>query len=428
MTARPALRVAPLLLGACAILLLSADARAEPTPMPLQTLPAARLRELGPLLHDADLALIEADARGWQKQITTLTLCSASPAAIREVLIHPEHYGAFVHNMSRSSVTQGPDGTLDHHWELSYSVVSADGVNRYHLVPPSPPGPDPAGAAAPVEITDPTGISHYRWEFLPAASGGTVVVIYGYTDVRHSGGFLGKAVAHAGSLEYSLALVTQMTLLLAMKNQAELYPGTFPAYARSLTGTHAAGYGFLLERGTVALLRKQGGHLVGVSLIDRSPARPEALLLAAARAENWADYVPSIARSSSRGLQNGMPAAELEQSLPLMSWRTIFGVRALPTSVDMWGLSGDLMGAQLRWDVRPVGQVGQVGQLGQKTGASRGETELVLRASQKFDKSSLVMRQLYRLEPLFEYGVNVGLDYVILKGVEARAEQKAASL
>lgn len=393
-----------------------ANGPAPLVPVPLAPMSSARLREMGPLLHDADVAVIESDDRGWQKQITTMTLAAASPQAVREVLIHPEHYGEFVHNMRHSTIEKGPDGTIDHHWEVSYAVVSADGVNRYRLLPPDPEVKD---APAPVEITDPTGCSHYRWEFLPAGSGGgTIVVVYGYTDMRHSGGFLGKAVAQAGSLEYGLALVTQMSMLLSMKNRAEQQPGDFAPYVRLATGTRKLGYGFLLERGTVALLRKQGGHLAGVSLIDRSKARPEALLDAAARAAQWAEYVPSISRSAAAGEQNGFPTAEVVQTLPLMSWKTIFGVRAAQGAVDMVGLSGDLLGAQLRWDVRSAG-----GGAGQKA-----VTELVLRASQHFDKSSLLMRQLYKLEPLFEYGVNVGLDYVILKGVKSRAERQTASL
>ena len=70
----------------------------------------------------------------------------------------------------------------------------------------------------------------------------------------------------------------------------------------------------------------------------------------------------------------------------------------------------DLRGARMRWDVMP----------------GRGaESQVVLRSSQQFDRASLIIRQLYKLEPLFEYGINVGLQLVFLRGVKTRAEQQS---
>lgn len=99
---------------------------------------------------------------------------------------------------------------------------------------------------------------------------------------------------------------------------------------------------------------------------------------------------------------------DLVQSLPLLNFHTLFGARSSGSSVDMYGVEGDLRGARMRWDVMP----------------GRGATsQVVLRSSQQFDRASLVIRQLYKLEPLFEYGINVGLQLVILLGVKNKAEQ-----
>lgn len=383
-------------------------AAAEPEHVPLGRLPAIRLRELGPLLRGTDLVLVESDGRGWQRQVTTITLCACAPQAMREVLIHPEHYGEFVRNMSKSTAERRPDGTLLHHYELRYSFVTTDGTNRYALLPD-----EPGHGAAPVEMFDVTGSSHYRWEFLPANSGGgTIVVLYGFSDFRHSDGFLQKVVAQADSLEYGLALVTQLTLLLSMKARSEQQPGDFVPYVSPLAGTRMPDYGFLLERGLLALLRSQDGRLASISLVDRTRARPEALLRVAGEPWSWSRFVPSIVRSRDTGRLDGdgTPTAELVQSLPHLSWKTVFGVRAAgdPRGVQLVGLEGDLRGAQLRWDVRP---------------GRAGFTEVVLRATEHYDRANLLMRQLYRLEPLFEYGVNVGLGLVLLRAVEAQAER-----
>jgi hypothetical protein len=42
---------------------------------------------------------------------------------------------------------------------------------------------------------------------------------------------------------------------------------------------------------------------------------------------------------------------------------------------------------------------------------------MVFRSSVAYDRASLLIRQLYKLEPLFEYGVNVGLSLVYLRGL-----------
>jgi hypothetical protein len=391
---------------------LCASAHAEQFHPPLRPLAIESLTPLGPLLTGAELALIESDAKGAQRQITTITLAKAAPAVMREVVIHPERYGGFVRNMTHSEVRPAPvasaPGTspapaapaaIDHHWKLSYKIASFSGVNRYTF-----PEKEPAEAAAPVEMIDPTGQSHYRWQFLePASGGGTIVVLYGYTDVKHSGGFLDRVLQRAATLEHGLALTTQLTLLLALKAQAERDPGTFRVYQRP---TRLPDFRFLLDRGLVAVLHRAGGRLSDVSLVQRTPAQPTAVLDGALHVERWHEFVPTITRSDPRSADHDLSVVELEQSIPLMSWTAQLGMRSSKGAVDAFGLSGDLSGARLRWDAeaRPRG------------------TEVVLRTQLHYDRGSTIMRELFKIEPLFEYGVNVGLSLVILRAVAERAE------
>ncbi len=213
---------------------------------PLAQFPSDKLMTLAPLLRTADFAVLESDARGWEKQVTTILYAKASPEAVREVVIHPERYQDFVRNMTGRSVSKhNADGTFDHNLKLSYTVAGFSGVNRYTELPAAE-----GEAAGEVEITDPTGMSHYRWQFLPASNGGgTIVVVYGYTDMRHSGGFIDKVLARAETLEHGLAIITQLTLHRAMVAQAEKHPGTFPPYVPPATGSAATSYRFLLDRG-----------------------------------------------------------------------------------------------------------------------------------------------------------------------------------
>jgi hypothetical protein len=391
------------------LLALTGVASAKPQPWPLTTLPADKLLTLSPSLRDQDLALIESDARGKLKQITTVTLVAASPGLVRDVVGHPERYGQFVHNMSRSDIRREPGGTFVHEYKLDYTVASVDGRHRYVMLPPV------AGqAAAPIDVYDPddNGTRHYRWEFYAAPGGhGTLLVEYGYSQIP-TDGIYGKLIRRAQTLEYGLALIPQMTLMLAVKARAEQLS---PGQARPSTAGAQPNLGFLLERGAVALFRRSGSHVSEVNLVDRSRARADLLLRVTANTAAWSKFVPTIEKSTALGQRQGLPATEIDQSLPLMSWTTTWGVFSNATSVDMFGLAGDLTRSRMRWDVRPLANAGAM------------QSEIVLRAMVDYDHGSVVVRELYKMEPLFQYGIDVGMQLVILRGIKQQAEQLSPS-
>jgi hypothetical protein len=383
-------------------------AEAAPKPWPLSTLPADKLLTLVPSLRDQDMALIESDAHGMLKQLTTVTLVAAPPDKVRDVVMHPERYGQFVHNMSRSDVRYEPGGTLVHDYKLDYTIASVDGRHRYTMLPPVP-----GQAAAPIDVYDPddNGIRHYRFEFYAAPVSGTLMVMYGYSEIPKDG-IYGKLIRRAQTLEYGLALIPQMTLLLAAKQRAEQLAGPQP---RPGAAGAQPNLGFLLDRGALAVFRRIGNRVSEVNLVDRTRARPDVLVRVAANTAEWSRFVPTISKSTPLGQRQGLPATEVEQSLPLMSWATTWGVFANGTSVDMFGLDGDLTRARMRWDVRPL------------TNAGPMQSEVVLRALVDYDHGSVAVRELYKLEPLFQYGIDVGLELVILRGIKQQAEQLSPS-
>jgi hypothetical protein len=293
-------------------------------------------------------------------------------------------------------VKWNPDGTIYHHYAVSYTLYTFDGEHQYVMLPPDGPG------AAPVDIYDPGDNCehHFRMEFLPAPGGGTVVALYGYQVVPHDG-IVGKFLKAAPTLEYGLALIPQMTMVLAMAARAEQLTAHKPPPPTGAPGS----YQFLLDRGTVALLRRAGGRLVDFSLVERSRARPEVLAHTFSDPGTWSQFVPTIARSSLLDHKDALSLVELEQSLPLISFTTGFAFKTGERAADLFGVSGDLSDARLRFDVTPRGS----------------DSELVLRAILHYDKGSVVIRQLYKLEPFFELGIDVGLGLLFIDGVEKRA-------
>ena len=410
---RSASRPATLLSSLFALLVLPLSlgtAAAANGPVPLQTWPAAKVKALAPLLRNADTAVIESQPNGQLKQISLFTLIAAPPGLVRDTLLKADRYTEFARNFTKSKVSARPDGTFDHVYQLSYGMFSIDGTHRYV---PQPAATEESGApeAPPVEILDsdePAGSQrHYRWEF-HSVGGATVLAVYGYTDVWHSGGMVAKVIERVPQLEHGLALVSQAALVLSMKQRAEQLTNPPPV----LPAAGGAPYDALLDRGVVVLLRSQGGRLSEVSLIDRSLAQPNQLLDVVKKPTDWSQFIPTITKSADGGQRDDIALVDMEQSLPLLSFHTVYGARVFGHTVDMMGLSGDLRGARMRWEVGP----------------GRGAvSQIVIRSSQQFDKGSMVIRQLYKLEPFFEYGVNVGMQLVMLRGLKTKAEQLVAA-
>jgi hypothetical protein len=163
---------------------------------------------------------------------------------------------------------------------------------------------------------------------------------------------------------------------------------------------------FLLARGAVASFRVRDHRVVELSLADRVPARADVLREVTGKLTAWPRYVPTIDRAVSVGNVRGLPAVQLVQALPLMSWDTTLGVATTAGAIDLFGLAGDLAGGRMRFDVRAL---------------PSGGSEIVMRTVANFARGSIVVDRLYKLEPLFEYGVDVGLEMVLLRGLETRA-------
>jgi len=372
--------------------------------VPLATWPAAKVRGLAPLLRSSDVAVFETKVDGHLRQLSLFTLVAAPAKLVRDVILHAEQYKDFVPNFKLANVSAKKDSSFEFEYTLDYGMFTIDGFNRYLQLPN-----DPEADAAPVEIRDldPNynhSVRRYRFEFYEIG-GCTVLAMYGYTDVSASGGFLGRILQRVPTMEQGMALVAHDTMMLSMKRRAEKITPITPM----LPAAGNAPYDFLLQRGMVVLLRSQNGRLAEVSMISRTPATVQQLVEVLQRPHDFSSYIPSITKSYDSGRSDEMQRIDLEQSLPILSFRTMYGVRSVGTSIDMFGLSGDLKGGRLRWDI----------------GTHREGAQIVLRTSQQYDRASLIIRQLYKMEPFLEYGINVGLQMVLLVGAQNKAEQLA---
>ncbi|MDB4964643.1 MAG: hypothetical protein JWN44_332 [Myxococcales bacterium] len=359
----------------------------------LATWPHQELVRLAPLAAMADIACIESNPDGTMKQVTVLAWVPAPAAIVREVIAQSERYHEFMPNLTRSSREPLGDGRWRSRWKIELPVSSFEGTNVYSLEHTD------AGDAV---LLRGDGDARYRYEPL-AVGDGTLLVQYGYTDVKGSNAFVRSFIKRQQMMEHGLALSAQMMFVTAIRAEA----------VRRAGGARAAGVGgaaggrpsfdALLARGQVAMMRTgAGGSLGEVSVIDRLFASEARVIEVIARAGDYAGYVPGVEHSYRKG-----DGFLIEMSLPIVTWVTTFVLRVEAHAVDGVGVDGDLAGARWRWDLSARGE---------------GETLAVYRVRQKLDAGSVVLRKLFQYQPSLEYGVNVALGLVWMRAVRGRVE------
>jgi hypothetical protein len=346
-------------------------------------------------LRQGDVALIESTPAGTLKQVTLILWVAARPETVREVVTHPGEYKHFIPNVSESSWEPRADGGVST-WKLDLPVSSFDQTNIYHF--------DPDGTISvrcPTDEEDAT----YRYEILPA-QGGTVLVQYGYTDVKHSNAFVRSFLRKMPVTEHGLALAAQMLIVANLRHEAE--KRTKPGTLEPPSTTPSRGFGFLLDRGQVAVMRSlPSGALSDVSVLDRVYAPAERVLDALERPGEWSRYIPGVDASEEHGRGAAGTTVHLDFAIPLVTWSTTWGLRWAQRTVEGMGLEGDLRGAHFQWDV---------------TRRSPTESLVVYRVNQKLQQSSTVFRKLIQFEPALEHGLNVAFSLVYLRAIRGLAE------
>jgi hypothetical protein len=358
--------------------------------MPLAGLPPEKLVALAPVLKHGDIALIESFPDGTMKQVTLILYVAAPPEVVHEVVASPAAYKTFVPNVTRSDWTAGEGGVGTLKWKLELPVSSFENVNLYRF---------DAGAAAPVHVWCPgeNDDATYRWEMLPAG-GGTVLVQYGYTDVKHSNAFVRSFLKKMPVSEHGLALAAQLLLAAPMKREAEKRAG-----ARAAPPEGAGpGFGFLLDRGVVAVLRSlPGGRLADLSMLERVPRSAAEVARALTAVSSWRG-VPGVDEARELGRSAGTFDASVTFAVPVISWSSRWSYRFTDRIIEGAAISGDLRGAHLRWDLTPRGD---------------NETLVVYRVNERFAQSSTIFRKLVEHDATLEHGLTLAFNLVWLRAL-----------
>jgi hypothetical protein len=347
-----------------------------------------------------DLALIESNPDGMEREVSLFVYVAAPPATVRAVIATPGDYKKFIPNLSQSTAERQPDGTIKQAWRLELPVSSFDGINLFTILPD----------AILLRAIDPNDEATYRYE-THASGPGTLLVQYGYTDVKHSNAFVRAFLRRQPMMEHGLALSAQLMFVSAMRSEAERRAGATAGTAA--VGVPAAALSHLRQRGQVVHM----GRDRSVRVDDRVYASKSAVLNAIGRVDEYPRFVPGVERTAPRaaGLA-GAVAYYLEMSTPLVGWATTYEMRALahagPNASDGFdgaGVSGDLAGARFRWLVSDGG-------------LKPLAADVSFTVHEELARSSFVLRQLFKFQPSLEHGIDVALALVWMRAIRGRAE------
>jgi hypothetical protein len=372
-----------------AALLLSSAAHAKV--MPLERLPADKLVALAPLLVHGDIALAESNRDGTMKQVTLILLVRAAPDAVHALITHPGEYEKYVPNVSKSSWTPSENGGTST-WKVDLPIGSFSQTNTYAF--------EPDGGVL-MTCPNPDDDATWRWE-THAAGGATVMVLYGYTDVKHSSALVRSFMKKLPVTEHGLALAAQMMLAWNLRKEAEKRAPVAPSLPAS-----GGGFNFLLDRGQVAVMRSHpDGKLHDVSVLDRVYAPIDKIAAAIGKPGEWSKLIPGVesSREISRG---GTIRYETSFHVPLVTWSSTWEMMTSATAFDSAAIEGDLTGARARWDL---------------TARGPSETLVVYRVNQQLARSSTAYRTLIQYEPSLDQGLNVAFALVYLRAIRGRAE------
>lgn len=358
-------------------------------------------------LARGEMAVVETDAAGRAGQITLLGYAAAPPEVVRALVADPALYPRYIRNLTRSEVERRPDGALVNRWRLSYPIGSFEGADEVRPLPASGAAPGEVGA---VEIRS-LGAGLYgtfRWEFLPAPGGGTVVVDAGFYDPLDNA-ILRAMIGQDPALDAGFNLAGGLSVLRALLKEAGAAARAAGHRVDAPVAAGALDLQPLLSRGTLAILRTAAdGRLVDVSVTARAPAAPGPLRALVRAPDLWPRLVRPIRRVLIRERDPDGMTLRMTVSALLFDVEADLRVHLFPEGADYLGVGGALRGARFRWDIQPDGPGGSV---------------VVWRGNVHLGDSSSLVRTMFRIEPSFEHSANVSIGLISVRGLLAEAKR-----
>ncbi len=351
----------------------------------------------------SDLFLIQRPPPPGPPHVLGATRSSATPAAIRAVLLDPGRYRALIPALLGASVVNpgAPAPLVD--WELEIPLFNLSGRLALRGRPDGVTFELVDGDLAPGRIV---------FSIRPNALGGSTLIVDAQLNVKRSSWLLRRIMARspvgeAAVLATAAYVALRATALRAEHpNDASAWRPTAPPGTSRLPdpGALAAeALAPLRARGTLALVTRErterlGGVAVGIGL--HAPAqRIEPMLRDPA---SWRAF-PGWRTVRIRPGPNGA-GAEVQDNLPLVDLDATW--IADPGLAPRWTVAaGATRGARLGWDIYPLPGV--------------APTLAALTLYPRLEATGTVARRFIQAEPLLEEGLALALAFTDATGIEA---------
>lgn len=362
-------------------------------------------------LARGEMAVVETDAAGRAAQITLLGYAAAPPEVVRALVADPALYPRYIRNLTRSDVERRPDGALVNRWRLSYPIGSFEGVDEVRPQQARPGAAPGEVGAVEIRALGQGQQGAFRWEFLPAPGGGTVVVDAGFYDPLDNA-VLRAMIGQDPALDAGFNLAGGLSVLRALLKEAGAAARAAGHEVAPPSPPGAPDLQPLLSRGTLAILRTAAdGRLVDVSVTARAPAPPGPLRALVRAPDLWPRLVRPIRRVLVRDRDPDGMTLRMTVSALLFDVEADLRVHLFPAGADYLGVGGALRGARFRWDIQPDGPGGSL---------------VVWRGNVHLGDSSSLVRAMFRIEPSFEHSANVSIGLISVRGLLAEAQKLRA--
>ena len=349
-----------------------------------------------------DLVVIAQPSAPDAPRAWSATRVAASPAAIKDVLLDPAHYGALIPSLVESQLERSNGGAPIVDWELEVPLFNLSGRMALHNRPDGVTIELFEGDFAPGRLA---------FTVAPDARGGSTLVVDAVMDVKRSSWLLRRIIKRSPVGEPAALTAAAYVALRAVALRAE-HPKARDAWRPHVSSAVPAGWlpdprplaGELLAplraRGVVALVaRARDEHLAGVAAAITLAAPAPAVEARLRDPRSWLAF-PGLAKVRVRPGPNG-PGAEVQDDLPLVDCDATWTAEAGP-ALRWVATAGATHGARLGWDLYP--------------GAS---TMAVLTLYPRIEATGSIARRFIAAEPLLEEGLSLAVAFVDAAGIKA---------
>lgn len=361
------------------------------------------------------VGLSESRPDGAPKAMTLAVRINAPREAVFDVFKDPTKFNFISSLFEEGKVLEENRASTAYSWASRHTLFSVVGTNTITLFPPR---------RIDVSIVNSSlGSGNITFSLYEDGTNRTLFVLSGLVDVESSEWLIRFLVGNSPSMKHAMNVAIGLVVIKGAKDMAETVAankplknhrtrGTRKGPLRTITADDMALLKPFLARGTVVLSSSvKGGRLQQATVIEKVKAPFSKFVGAAATPEFYPNMLKAVTNVSVQ------QKTELTTDFTWTLGLSVFGLTTqsrftfVPDGITWDGVSGDLKGAEWRWQ-----------------GVADGENDCIVAYHGWVDipNSTYILATSMRREPYLEHGFVVGSNMVMLRAVKRAVESTSA--